>query len=78
MPHPLAPNLKGLSDEELVGKLTELNKKFNIASRTNHHLANQIYFMIEDYQAEYQQRLQKQDAQIEKDVGWFSDKIDIG
>lgn len=80
MSHPLAPNLSTLSEEDLVQKLGDLHKRMNIASRTNHHLANQIYFLIDDYQQEYNHRLQKKDQEIMDELGgdFFSDKIDVG
>lgn len=80
MSHPLVSSLKELSTEKLVEKLSELHRKLNFASRTNHHLANQIYFLIDDYQQEYNIRLRKESEEMVEALGgdFFSDKIDIG
>jgi hypothetical protein len=37
MEHPLIPNLDGLAAEELLEKITELNKKLSIAMRSGNH-----------------------------------------
>lgn len=58
MEHPLVPNLEGLSAEELLEKVTELNKKLGIAYRTgNGHLCNQLRMAIESYQNKYNEKL---------------------
>lgn len=58
MEHPLIPNLDGLSAEELLDKITELNKKLSIAMRTgNAHLCNQLRMAIESYQTKYNEKL---------------------
>lgn len=58
MEHPLIPNLDNLSAEELLERITELNKKLSIALRGgNHYLCNQLRMAIESYQNKYTERL---------------------
>lgn len=58
MEHPLIPNLDNFSSEELLDKITELNKKLSIAMRTgNAHLCNQLRMAIESYQNKYNEKL---------------------
>jgi hypothetical protein len=58
MEHPLIPNLDDLSTEQLLEKVTELNKKLGIAYRTgNGHLCNQLRMAIESYQNKYTEKL---------------------
>jgi hypothetical protein len=58
MEHPLIPNLDNLSAEELLEKITELNKKLSIALRGgNHYLCNQLRMAIESYQNKYTEKL---------------------
>jgi hypothetical protein len=58
MEHPLISNLDGLSADELLEKITELNKKLSIAYRTgNGHLCNQLRMAIESFQTKYNEKL---------------------
>ena len=58
MEHPLIANLDDFSAEELLGKITELNKKLSIAQRTgNFGLCNQLRMAIETFQNKYQEKL---------------------
>lgn len=58
MEHPLIPNLDGLTAEELLEKITELNKKYSIALQGgNHYLCNQLRMAIESYQNKYSEKL---------------------
>jgi len=60
MEHPLIANLDSLTEQELLDKITELNKKLSIAYRTgNAYLCNQLRMAIESYQNKYQERLRK-------------------
>jgi hypothetical protein len=60
MEHPLIPNLDSLSEQELLDKIGELNRKLGIALRTgNAYLCNQLRMAIESYQTKYQERLRK-------------------
>jgi hypothetical protein len=72
MDHPLIPNLDGLSAEELLSKITELNKKLGIAYNTgNHYLCNQLRMAIESYQTKYTEKLRGGPSTA------FDDVIDI-
>lgn len=60
MEHPLIPNLDSLSEQELLDKITELNRKLGIAYNTgNSYLCNQLRMAIESYQNKYQERIRK-------------------
>jgi len=72
MEHPLIPNLDDLTEQQLLDKITELNKKLSIALSTgNAYLCNQLRMAIESYQNKYQDKLRKK-----PDTG-FNDIIDI-
>jgi hypothetical protein len=72
MEHPLIPNLDSLSADELLTKISELNKKLSIAYRTgNGNLCNQIRMAIESYQAKYNEKTRRDSGTA------FDDVIDI-
>ena len=51
MEHPLIANLDGLTEQELLDKINELNRKLGIAYQTgNGHLCNQLRMAIESFQ----------------------------
>lgn len=77
MEHPLIGSIDNLSIEELSLKITELNKKLNIAMRTgNADLCNQIRMAIETYRNKYMQK--SEDLMRKGDQGKnFNDIIDI-
>jgi len=75
--HPLAPKMNDLTMEEIVEKLSQLHKRANIAASTNHHLANQIYLLIDDYQQAYNKLVEEQNKPDDEDTDIFSDKINI-
>jgi hypothetical protein len=57
MEHPLIPNLDTLSSEDLLEKISELNRKLGIAYNTgNGHLCNQLRMAIESYQNKYNEK----------------------
>ena len=57
MEHPLIANLDDLTVEQLQEKISELNKKLGIASRTgNAYMCNQLRMAIESYQNKYNER----------------------
>lgn len=57
MEHPLVPNLDQLSSEDLLSRITELNRKLGIAySIGNGHLCNQLRMAIESYQNKYNEK----------------------
>ena len=58
MEHPLIKNLNELSNQELLDKISELNKKLAIAARTgNGHMCDQIRMAIESHQTKYQEKI---------------------
>jgi hypothetical protein len=72
MEHPLISNLGQLTGQELMDKITELQKKLGIAYRTgNHHLCNQIRMALESYQTMYNEKMRKDPDNN------FDDVIDI-
>jgi len=76
--HPLTPNLTELKDEELRQKITDLNSKLNHAYKFgNNHVVQQIYMLMEDYQAELSRRQQKQLDEIFAKNDKFKDLIDV-
>jgi hypothetical protein len=71
--HPLLPNLNDLTNEELLDKINELQKKLGVAYRlANHDLCNQIRMAINSYQTKYNEKSRRDD----KDTG-FDSIIDI-
>ena len=72
MEHPLIANLNQLTVDQLSDKISELNKKLAIATRTgNYHLCNQIRMALESYQATYTEKTQRGSG------GIFDEVIDI-
>jgi hypothetical protein len=60
MEHPLIASLDGLTEQELLDKVTELNRKLSIAANTgNGYLCDQIRMAIESYQSKYQDLIRK-------------------
>ena len=58
--HPLAPDLSGLSDDELQKKYNELNNRINAAYRMgNNDLVMQVQLLMQDYQMEIGARQRK-------------------
>jgi len=73
MEHPLIPNLDHLSQEELLAKITELNRKLGIAYNLgNHALCGQIRLAIASYQTKYDQLIRRQ-----QDGNDFGSLIDV-
>jgi len=62
MEHPLVTNLNDLTEEQLLEKITELQRKLNIAYRTgNADLCNQIRMAIESFQSKYNDKIRRDD-----------------
>jgi hypothetical protein len=60
MEHPLIANLDGLTEQELLDKINELNRKLGIAYQTgNGHLCNQLRMAIESFQSKYQDKIRR-------------------
>ena len=58
--HPLISKLEDLTEQQLLDKITELNKKLNIAYNTgNAYLCNQIRLALGSYNAKYQEKIRK-------------------
>lgn len=58
MEHPLIGSLDDLTAEQLLDKITELNRKLSIAARMgNAYLCDQIRMAIESHQTKYQEKL---------------------
>lgn len=55
--HPLAPDLRNLTDDDLHKKLAELNKRFMQAYRSGPtQIIPQLQMLIEDYNSEVSRR----------------------
>lgn len=77
MEHPLIGNIDDLSIEELSTKISDLNKKLNIAMRMgNADLCNQIRMAIETFRAKYAQKSEQLLRKNSPDND-FKDIIDI-
>ena len=60
MEHPLIANLDGLTEQELLDKINELNRKLGIAYQTgNGHLCNQLRMAIESHQNKYPEKIRR-------------------
>ena len=58
MEHPLIGNLDEFTAEQLLDKITELNRKLTIAMRMgNAYLCNQLRMAIESHQVKYQEKI---------------------
>jgi hypothetical protein len=82
MNHPLTPDLKAMSEADLLKKISELQKRMSFAYSTgNSHLMMQIQMMLEDYKEEQsardRARLEKMmEDQKDKGKDW-DDLIDV-
>lgn len=76
--HPLGPNLKDLSTEELHKKYNDLLTRYNQAFKFGPYgVLSQLQMLINDYQLEIQARNQKQIEEMEKASKNFKNIIDI-
>ena len=58
MEHPLIGKLDEFTADELLTKITELNRKLTIAMRMgNNYLCDQLRMAIESHQVKYQEKL---------------------
>jgi hypothetical protein len=72
MEHPLIGSLEDLTAEQLLNKITELNRKLTIAMRMgNAHLCDQVRMAIESHQNKYQEKIRSNPDNN------FNDVIDI-
>lgn len=63
-----------LSEDDLLTKLNDLNRKYYYACSRNIDMANQILMMINDYQDELSKRHKKHEEEMKKRFG--SDFLD--
>jgi hypothetical protein len=76
MEHPLIGSLDHLNEQELLDKITDLNRKLSIAARTgNGHLCDQIRMALESFQSRYQAVIKENLAKAGSSN--FNDKISI-
>jgi hypothetical protein len=76
--HPLAPDLSGISDDELHKKRAELHNRMTFAYRMGQgDIIGQIQLLLGDYDMEIQKRNQKMLDDMQKNNKNFKDKIDI-
>ena len=60
MEHPLIGSLENFTPEQLLEKISELNRKLGIAYQMgNADLCNQIRMAVESHQAKYQEKIRK-------------------
>ena len=72
MEHPLIGSLEELTAEQLLDRITELNKKLTIAMRMGSgYLCDQIRMAIESHQTKYQEKIRGNPDNS------FNDVIDI-
>jgi hypothetical protein len=72
MEHPLIGKLDDLSAEQLLSRITDLNKKLTIAMRMgNTYLCDQLRMAIESHQIKYQEKIRTNPDNN------FNDVIDI-
>jgi hypothetical protein len=72
MEHPLIGSLDSLTADQLLEKITELNRKLGIAYRTgNADLCNQLRMAIDSYQVKFQEKTRRDSGTA------FDDVIDI-
>ena len=76
--HPLTPDLTKLSMDEITAKHSELLKKITMAYRWgNAELVQQLQMIMEDYQAELNERNRQQLEEMQKQSKQFKNIIDI-
>ena len=77
MDHPLINDIGDLTLDQLQNKISELNKKLNIAMRGgNAALIGQIHMVLDTFNNKYQAKLQEQQNKGNNGPD-FSDKINI-
>lgn len=65
--HPLAPDLSGLSMEELTTKYSDLSKRLNQAYKFGpHSIIPQVQMMLDHYQLEIGERNRRQLEEMNK------------
>jgi hypothetical protein len=60
MEHPLINSLEDYTPEQLLERITDLNRKLSIAyGMGNGHLCNQLRMAIQSYQNKYQEKIRR-------------------
>jgi hypothetical protein len=78
MEHPLINNIDDLTPEQLQGRISELNKKLSIATKSgNGYLVTQLRMALETFNNKYQEKLRANWDKESKSGPDFSDRIDI-
>jgi len=78
MEHPLINNINDLTVEQLQSRISDLNRKLAVASRSgNAYLCTQIRMALETFNSKYQEKMREQWDRQSKSGPDFSDKIDI-
>lgn len=78
MEHPLVGDLNDLTPEQLQEKISELNKRINMAMRTGHvQMLGQLRMVLETYQTKYNEKVRQQWNQKNGGAESFEGKIDI-
>ena len=77
MEHPLINDADNLTLEELQVRISDLQKKFAWAQRSNAHLAQQIAMALETYNNKYQIKQREIWDAAQKSGTDYSDRIDI-
>jgi hypothetical protein len=63
MEHPLIGSLEDFTAEQLLEKISELNRKLGIAYRMgNNDLCNQLRMAVESHQTKYQEKIRRNDG----------------
>lgn len=78
MEHPLINNINDLTVEQLQSRISDLNRKLSLASRSgNAYLCTQLRMALETFNAKYQEKMKEIWDQQSKSGPDFSDRIDI-
>lgn len=63
--HPLLPDLKDVKDADLESKITELSKKYLVASQSgNGYLCDQILLILNQYKDEQKKRFSEKNKKV--------------
>jgi hypothetical protein len=78
MGHPLTPDLTKLTIEDLTNKISDLQRRLTYAYRIGQgDMVGQLQLLMQDYNAELQERNRKQLEEMEKHSKQFKNIIDI-
>ena len=78
MEHPLINDINDLTVEQLQSRISDLNRKLGVATRSgNAYLSTQIRMALETFNNKYQEKMKEQWDRQSRSGTDFSDKIDI-